>query len=247
MTKNILIVGATSAIAEACARRWATRGDRLFLVARGAPKLDAVRADLDVRRPGSVAGTAVLDIADLGAHDAALDAAWAALGEVDTVLLAPGTLPDQPRTEADVDYALREFDTNARSPIALLARIARRLEGRAGATIAAISSVAGDRGRASNYLYGSAKAALSTYLGGLRQRLNGAGVNVLTIKPGFVDTPMTAAFRKGALWASADRVAGGIVSAIDRRRAVAYLPGFWWPVMAAIRHVPEWLFRRLRL
>ena len=70
---------------------------------------------------------------------------------------------------------------------------------------------------------------------------------MLTIKPGFVDTPMTAAFRKGALWASADRVAGGIVAAIDRRRAVAYLPGFWWPVMAAIRHVPEWLFRRLRL
>ena len=122
----------------------------------------------------------------------------------------------------------------------------RRL-GAAVQIIARAPAVAGDRGRASNYLYGSAKAALTTFLGGLRQRLHRDGINVLTIKPGFVDTPMTAAFRKGPLWASADRVAAGIVAAIDRRRAVAYLPGFWWPVMAAIRHVPEWLFRRIRL
>ena len=197
--------------------------------------------------PSAVAGTATLDVDDLAAHAGVVDAAWSALDGIDDVLFAPGTLPDQARTESDVDYALREFDTNARSPIALLTRLAQRLATRPGATIAAISSVAGDRGRASNYLYGSAKAALTTFLGGLRQRLHRDGINVLTIKPGFVDTPMTAAFRKGPLWASADRVAAGIVAAIDRRRAVAYLPGFWWPVMAAIRHVPEWLFRRIRL
>jgi short-subunit dehydrogenase len=245
--QKILIVGATSAIAEACARRWAARGDTLFLVARDAARLDAIRADLSVRRPGSVAGTGTLDIDDIGAQAAVVEAAWRALDGIDVALLAPGTLPDQTACEHDVARALREFDTNGRSAIALLAVLAQRLQPRRGATIAAISSVAGDRGRASNYLYGSAKAALSTFLGGLRQRLHGDGVNVLTIKPGFVDTPMTRDFRKGPLWASADAVAAGIVRAVDRRKAVAYLPAFWWPVMAIIRHVPEFVFRRMKL
>lgn len=245
--QRIVIIGATSAIAEACARRWTTRDVRLFLVARDATRLEAVRADLSVRRPGCVAGVATLDIDDIAAHAAVVEAAFAALGGVDVVLFAPGTLPDQARTETDVEYALRQFDTNARSPIALLTLLAQRLQPHRGATIAAISSVAGDRGRASNYLYGSAKAALTTFLGGLRQRLHRDGVAVLTIKPGFVDTPMTRDFRKGALWASADTVAAGIVRAIDRRKSVAYLPFFWWPVMAAIRHVPEFVFRRIRL
>jgi short-subunit dehydrogenase len=110
-----------------------------------------------------------------------------------------------------------------------------------------ISSVAGDRGRASNCLYGSAKAAVSAYLSGLGQRLRPLGVNVLTIKPGFVDTPMTTAFKKDALWATPDQVAKGIGRAIDRRLAVAYLPSFWWAIMMIIKNIPEFIFRRIKL
>ena len=166
---------------------------------------------------------------------------------IDVALLAHGTLPDQAACEADAGLALREFDTNATSTIALLTVLAQRLQDRRGATLAAISSVAGDRGRASNYLYGAAKAAVSAFLSGLRQRLTPAGVNVLTIKPGFVDTPMTREFKKGALWAKPDAVARGILRAVDKRRGVAYLPFFWWGVMTIIKHIPEFVFRRVKL
>ena len=110
-----------------------------------------------------------------------------------------------------------------------------------------ISSVAGDRGRASNYVYGSAKAAVSAYLSGLGQALRPSGINVLTVKPGFVDTPMTASFRKGPLWAKPEQVAAGIVRAIDARKAVAYVPRFWWAIMFVIKSIPEFLFRRIKL
>lgn len=245
--QRILLVGATSAIAEACARQWAARGDRLFLVARDAGRLEALRADLSVRAPGAVLGVARLDINDAAAHDGVVSQAWDALDGIDIALLAHGTLPDQAACEADAALARREFDTNATATIALLTVLAQRLQSRRGATIAAISSVAGDRGRASNYLYGAAKAAVSAFLSGLRQRLTPAGVNVLTIKPGFVDTPMTRGFKKGALWAKPDAVARGILRAVDKRRGVAYLPFFWWGVMTIIKHIPEAVFRRVKL
>lgn len=242
--QRILIIGATSAIAEATARIYASRSAALFLVARNAGRLEAIAADLAVRGAGRV-DTHVLDVNDLDRHGAMLDAAWNALREVDVVLVAHGTLPDQSACEHDAGVALREFATNATSTIALATLLANRLPPTA--TLAVISSVAGDRGRASNYLYGSAKAAVSEFMSGLRQRMGPRGINVLTIKPGFVDTPMTRAFRKGPLWAKPEHVARGIVSAIDRRRAVVYLPAFWWAVMAVIRHIPEFVFRRIRL
>ncbi|KAF1699344.1 short-chain dehydrogenase [Pseudoxanthomonas jiangsuensis] len=241
--QRILIIGATSAIAEATARRYAARGAALHLVGRQAARLETIAADLATR--GAKASTAVLDVNDLAAHAAALDAAWSALGGVDAVLVAHGTLPDQAACDASVEVAMHEFATNGTSTIALCVALAQRLQ--AGATLAVISSVAGDRGRASNHLYGSAKAAVSAFLSGLGQRLRPAGINVLTIKPGFVDTPMTATFKKGALWAKPDQVAAGIVRAIDRRRAVAYLPWFWWGIMQVIKAIPEPVFRRIRL
>jgi decaprenylphospho-beta-D-erythro-pentofuranosid-2-ulose 2-reductase len=114
-------------------------------------------------------------------------------------------------------------------------------------TIAVISSVAGDRGRGSNYVYGSAKALVTAFLSGLRQRLVKCGVTVVTIKPGFVDSPMTAAFAKGPLWARPERIAAGIVRAIDRHSGTVYLPGFWRPIMWVIRTIPERVFLRLSL
>lgn len=241
--QRILIIGATSAIAEATARAFAARGARLFLVARDAERLEAICADLRVR--GATADGNVLDANDTAGHAAMLDAAWAALGSVDVALIAHGTLPDQAACSASVAVSMQEFATNGTSVIALCVALAQRLQ--APATLAVISSVAGDRGRASNFLYGSAKSAVTAFTSGLRQSLNGSGVNVLTIKPGFVDTPMTAAFRKGALWATPAQVAAGIVRAIEKRRAVAYLPWFWWGIMRVITHIPEAVFRRIRL
>jgi len=242
--QRVLVIGATSAIAEAVARLYAARGAALFLVGRDPARLEAIAADLRVRG-AAAAHVGRLDVNDLAAHAAVLDAAWAALGAVDVALVAHGTLPDAAACEASVEVALREFTTNGTSTIALSAALAQRLV--PPASLAVISSVAGDRGRASNYLYGSAKAAVSTFLSGLRQRHAKTGLHVLTIKPGFVDTPMTAAFKKGLLWAQPDAVARTIVKAIDRRRSEAYVPGFWWAIMQVIKHIPEPLFARIKL
>ena len=242
--QRVLIIGATSAIAEATARQYAQRGSSLFLVGRDRARLEAIAADLLVRNAGS-AHVHTLDVNDFAAHAAMLDAASGAMGGVDTALIAHGTLPDQDACDASIETAMHEFTTNGMSTIALSSRIAAILP--AHGTLAVISSVAGDRGRASNYLYGSAKAAVSAYLSGLGQRLHKQQINVLTIKPGFVDTPMTAAFPKGLLWAKPDQVARGIVSAIDRRKSVAYLPKFWWGIMQIIKNIPEVIFRRIKL
>ena len=245
--RKILIIGATSAIAEACARRFASRGDALFLTGRNVDHLQAISADLKVRGAAN-AGFAMLDVTDFTAHQPVIEQATRELDGIDTVLIAHGTLSDQTQCQTSVDDLRREFDINATSTLALLSVLANRFESQGHGTLAVISSVAGDRGRQSNYVYGAAKAAVSAFLGGLRQRLAKANVDVLTIKPGFVDTPMTVDIaNKGALWAKPDNVAAGIVRAIDRRRSVVYLPWFWAPIMFLIRHIPESIFKRLKL
>jgi len=241
--QRVLIIGATSAIAEATARGYAARGAAIHLLGRQAERLAAITADLKVR--GAKVSSDLLDVNDIANYSKVLDAAWAELSNVDVVLIAHGTLPDQAACEASVDLSMREFATNGTSTIALCTALVPRL--RAGATLAVISSVAGDRGRASNYLYGSAKAAVSAYLSGLGQHLRSKGINVLTIKPGFVDTPMTATFKKGALWAKPDQIASGILRAIDNKSAIAYLPRFWWAIMFVIKSIPEFVFRRIKL
>lgn len=244
--QKIFIIGATSAIAQAVARRYASAGASLFLTGRDAGRLQVIADDLKVRGAAAV-HSQVLDINDDAGQQQAVEAAWLALGQVDVVLVAHGTLPDQAACENSAAVAVAEFNTNATATIGLLTRIAPRMQAQGQGSIAVISSVAGDRGRASNYLYGSAKAAVSAFLSGLRQRLSREGVNVLTIKPGFVDTPMTEQFKKGVLWASADQVAAGIVGAIEKRRSVAYLPWFWSAIMLVIRSIPETIFRRIKL
>lgn len=242
--QKILIIGATSAIAEAVARRYAQRASALHLVARDVQRVQAIASDLSTRGASRVT-IGILDVADLTAHRAILDEAVASLGNIDVVLLAHGTLPLQAACDEDLGRALAEFHVNGTATIALAAGLAPHLGPES--TLAVISSVAGDRGRASNFLYGSAKSAVTAYMSGLGQQLRAARINVLVIKPGFVDTPMTAAFKKGPLWASADKVAAGIVRAIDRRRAVAYVPGFWWFIMQVIKNIPEPIFRRIKL
>lgn len=244
--KRILIIGATSAMAEATARIWAARGCKMYLLARNATRLEAIALDLRVRGAEAV-HTGVFDALDTPKLGQAIDKAWEIMDGIDIALIAHGTLPDQTRCETDTAYAMREFSINGTATIALATTIAQKFETQGHGVLAVISSVAGDRGRASNYLYGSAKAAVSTHLSGLRQRLHGRGICILTIKPGFVDTPMTAAFRKSVLWATPAHVARGIVRAVERRRAVVYLPWFWRVIMTVIRHIPEFVFQRIKL
>lgn len=244
--QKVLIVGATSAIAEATARLWAARGDALFLVGRNAARLENIAADLRVRGAAAV-GCFTMDATDSATHAAMLEAATAALGGLDVALLAHGTLPDQKACEASVELTLQEIDNNGLSVVALATLLAARFEAQGHGTLAAISSVAGDRGRQSNYVYGAAKGMVSLFLQGLRNRLAKKGVQVLTIKPGFVDTPMTVSFKKGALWAQPDDIARGILRAIEQRRDEVYLPGFWRLIMTIIRHIPERIFKRLSL
>lgn len=243
---RILIVGAASAIAVATARLWAARGATLFLVGRKSERLEVIADDLRIR--GAVAvGCFTMDACATAAHAAMLEAAVAAMGGLDIALIAHGSLPDQKACEASVELTLQEIDTNGLSIIALATRLAERFAAQGKGTLAVISSVAGDRGRQSNYVYGAAKGMVSLFLQGLRNRLAKQGVHVLTIKPGLVDTPMTAALRKSALWVTPEDIARGIVQAVDKKTDEVYLPTFWWLIMFIIRHIPERVFKKLSL
>ncbi len=247
MSERLLILGATSAIAEATARRYAERGAHLFLVARDPERLQAVADDLRARGAAAV-HTRVQDLDRRDEHDALANACWRALGRVDIALLAHGTLPDQAACEVDPAAAATALERNAVNPIALLGHLANRFADQGDGTIAAIASVAGDRGRRSNHIYGTAKGALALYLSGLRARLHPAGVHVLTIKPGFVATPMTHGLAlPRALVVPPARVARDIERALHRRRNTCYTPGFWRLIMLLIRALPEPLFKRLPL
>lgn len=243
--KNILIIGATSAIAEAAARLWAAQGSALCLVARDPTRLAAISDDLKVRGAAEV-GSFILDVTDENRHEEMLRHATSSLGKIDVILIAHGTLPDQAECFASIDRTRQEFAINGTSTIGLMTQTAGLLRSQGSGTLAVISSVAGDRGRASNAIYGAAKSAVTSYASALRQHLNQHGAKVLTIKPGFVDTPMTTAFPKGALWAKPDRVAGSIVKAIENGREVIYTPWFWRPIMTVIRLLPEFVFKRMR-
>lgn len=243
--KRILIVGATSSIATQYARLEAEHGSHLCLLGRSRESLNALAADLSIRGASRV-DAIVADINSHHLHRSILDQV---IGDspLDVVLIAHGILPDNELCMQSPEHAIGAFTTNATSTIAFMIAAADRLQDAGRGTLAVISSVAGDRGRASNAVYGSAKAAVSAFASGLRQRLHETGVNVLTIKPGLVDTPMTTGYRKGILWSSPQAVALIIARAIDRKRSVVYAPKFWGIVMSIISHIPEFLFRRIRL
>lgn len=244
--QKILIIGATSAIAEACAKRFAAQGHSLFLLARNTERLESLAQDLRVRGAKAV-HCAAFEANAFDSHQALLEQVKTELNGLDRVLIAHGTLSDQQACEQSVELTLQELQTNALSVIALLTRLAGHFEAQRHGCIAVIGSVAGDRGRQSNYIYGTAKGALSIFLQGLRNRLQKSDVQVLTIKPGFVDTPMTASFPKGPLWASPEKVALDIDKAIEKKKDVLYTPAFWTLIMFVIRSVPETLFKRLSL
>jgi decaprenylphospho-beta-D-erythro-pentofuranosid-2-ulose 2-reductase len=239
---RILVLGATSAIAMAVTRQLVTPAAHFFLVARSKDKLTAVAQDLLVRGALRV-DMIVTDLDDTQAHPQMLAVATSQLGTIDLALLAHGVLGDQAAAERDYFVAEQILGTNFLSAVSLLTWLANYCESQGRGTLAVISSVAGDRGRKSNYVYGASKAALNAFLSGLRNRCDRAGVQVLTIKPGFVATPMTVHIPKNRLFATPEHVARGILKAVRKRKDVVYVPWFWRPIMAIIKAVPERIFK----
>lgn len=245
--QNILIIGATSAIAEATARIYAAEGAKLFLMARNEGRLTAMAADLKIRGAESVT-TAPFEANALDTHQELLERAHKAMGSFDIVIIAHGTLGSQKAAESSVEETMRELHTNAISTIALLTRLANMMEKQQHGTLAVISSVAGDRGRPSNYVYGTAKAAVTTFCEGLRARVYKKGVHVLTIKPGMVNTPMTAGMNlPSTLLAIPEQVGLDIFKAIKKKKNVLYNPWYWKYIMLTIHHLPKKTFMKLAL
>ena len=244
--KNILIIGATSSIARATAHIYAKQGHHLYLIARDSKRLTILEKDLKVHGAKNIY-TDTFDAIQYKNHLSLVQKAFKKLGTIDIVLLAHGTLSNQKKCEDSFETTYEELSINAIGTISILTHIANQMEKQKKGTLAVITSVAGDRGRQSNYVYGSAKAMLSTFLEGLRNRLQKSNINVLDIRPGFVDTPMTATFSKGFLWAKPESIAKGIYQAIQKKKHIVYLPSFWKYIMWLIRNIPENIFIRLKL
>jgi len=246
MPRRILILGATSAIASAVARELLASHAQFFLVARNTEKLDSVRKDLLTRGAGAVT-TCVLDLDNTAAHEQMFSAALQALGSIDLALIAYAVSGNQNEAQTSATAAAAILHTNFISTVSLITWLANYFENAHRGTLAVISSVAGDRGRKSNYVYGASKGALNVFLDGVRNRIDRAGVQVLTVRPGFVSTPMTAHLPQGPLFASPAHVAKGIVKAVAANKDVVYVPGFWRPIMFIIRSIPEFVFKKLNL
>lgn len=243
---RIVIIGATSAIAEHCARLWVQRGAvDLILVARDHDRAERVAADLRVRGPQSAIEVVTSGFTDPAAIERTVDSVWGP--GVDLVLVAHGMLPDQQACEHDLAASHAALEINALSPVLFTEAFARRMALRKTGTLAVIGSVAGDRGRKSNYVYGAAKGLVDRYLQGLRHRFAGTGVNIALIKPGPTDTPMTAHLKGSTRLAPVDAVAQTIVDALARGQEVIYAPGKWRIIMLVIRHLPGFVFNKLNI
>ncbi|MFC2131881.1 SDR family oxidoreductase [Bacteroidota bacterium] len=244
--KKILILGAGSAIAKETAKNFAMDGAHLFLVDINQGRLEATRDDI-LSRCETKINIDILDVRDYDRHEPVFKRAVEKLNGLDAVLIAHGTLPDQEKAQNDIEIIVREFSINCVSVIAFASVAANYFEEKKAGMIAVISSVAGDRGRMSNYIYGAAKGGVTKFLQGLRNRLAHSGVNVLTIKPGMVDTPMTANMPKSPLFAKPQDVGKSIYKAMKAGKDVLYVPGYWKFIMWIIIHLPEFIFKKLKL
>jgi decaprenylphospho-beta-D-erythro-pentofuranosid-2-ulose 2-reductase len=244
--RRIVILGATSAIAEATARIWAAESARFILVSRDTGRLENIAGDLKARG----AADAIAWPLDCASADAAteLDKMVAALGGLDVLLLAYGALGDQAEMERTPDAVAQLIQTNFTSAVAWCLATAAALEKQRAGSLLVIGSVAGDRGRRSNFIYGATKGGLARLVEGIAHKLAPLGARAVLIKPGFVDTPMTAGFtKKGLLWAKPEQVAPVIAAAAQSGGPIVYAPPFWRLVMLVIRHLPIFVFNRLNI
>jgi short-subunit dehydrogenase len=245
-SRKVLVLGATSGLAIPVCRIFADQGAQLFLVARNAGRLATVAADLKTRGAASV-DTAVADLDDTANHAALLTHAINSLGGCDVALLAHGVLWDPAELDASFAKCNALLQTNLVSPVSLCMWLADYFVSRHAGVLAVFSSVAGERGRKANIIYGASKAGLTAYLGGLRQKVDREGVTVLTIKPGPVKTPMTTDIKGYEKFADPKKVAAEIVTAIDKKKDVLYTPGIWLVIMFIVRHIPERIFKKMSI
>jgi short-subunit dehydrogenase len=243
--KGVVVVGSTSAIARATANEFAKRGWAVAVAARDEEENELIAADIRVRHDGE-AHALPFDAEDFESHEAFMDRCERALdARIDGVVVCFGYMEEQDQAQKDFAIARRTVDVNYTAAISILERFAALFEKRQRGFIGAVSSVAGDRGRQSNYIYGSAKAGLSIYLEGLRNRLHHVGVPVTTIKPGFVDTKMS--WGQVPFAASPESAGRAVVNAIEKKKNVVYVPFFWRYIMLLIRHIPEWQFKKMKM
>jgi decaprenylphospho-beta-D-erythro-pentofuranosid-2-ulose 2-reductase len=244
--KKIVIIGATSSIAEHCARLWAAESPvEMILVGRDRAKIELVASDLRVRSPGSQITSVEADFIN-APKIGALAEEINKTGPIDILLIAHGSLPDQARCQTNLNECREALDINGVSPVLFAEAFAGFMEKANKGTIAIISSVAGDRGRKSNYVYGAAKGLVTRYAQGLQHRLARTGVKVVLVKPGPTDTPMTANLKmQGIRLASVQAVAESIVNGIERVKPVVYVPAKWGLIMQIVRHIPKVIFDRL--
>src|SRR5574340_644400 len=243
--RSIYVLGATSGIGQALERRMAAAGLEMLLVARSQERLGALQADL-LARGAACALTLQADLADTSQHTRVLRYATEQFADFDTLVVAYGSLLDQAACQVSPELALREVNTNFSSVVGLLTLFGEYFRAHGSGTLAVITSVAGDRGRRPNYVYGAAKGGLSIFLQGLRSRLHPFGVRVLTIKPGPVNTAMTAHMKRPRLFAEPADVAADIYRALERGRGeVLYTPWYWRWIMLALRLIPERSFKKL--
>ena len=244
--KRIVIIGATSAIAEHCARLWlAKQQAELTLLGRDARRIERVATDLKVRSPQSEIRVAQAEFLDPEAINATVRDIVKS-GRVDIVLIAHGSLPDQPECQNELLSCRDALEINGISPVLYAEAFAKEMEKSNHGTIALIGSVAGDRGRKSNYVYGAAKGLVTRYAQGLQHRFASSGVKVVLIKPGPTATPMTVHLKeKGAKLAPVEGVAKQIVEGVEAGKPAIYAPGKWWLIMMVIRHLPSIVFNKL--
>lgn len=244
--KKILIIGASSAIAQATARLYCKDNAEFYLVGRNQEKLEIVKNDL-ITLGAAKAEVDVTDPVKLEDNELIISRAVASMDTIDLALIAHGNLPNQKQCEQSAKKTIKALMINSVSVISLATLISTLFETQNKGVLVVLSSVAGDRGRVNNYVYGAAKSSVSTFLEGLSYRLNGTSISVITIKPGFVDTPMTEEFDKGLLWAQPETIAVGIKKAIEKRKSVVYLPWFWRWIMLVIKIIPRTIFKRLSI
>ncbi len=242
---RVLFLGATSSIARALAFCFARDGARLYLAARDVGEAARIAADLSVRA-GAYVCSGAFEATDYERHAELIGRAAAKLGGLDGVALCFGTLGDHSHAARDADCARRLVAENFTAAVSFLTEAANYMAAQRSGFIIVLGSVAGDRGRAGNYVYGSAKGALALFAQGLRAHLARSGVYVLTVKLGLVDTRMTYGRGRSLLAVSPPTAARGIYAAWRRRAQVAYVPAFWRPVMAAVRIIPERIFKYAR-
>ena len=239
--KRILIIGATSAVAQGIAQRFAQQGASIFCLARSLEKMSKVAERLG----DSFAGDYCYDFTQTKLAPDAIAQATQTLGGIDIALFAHGDLLNQIESEHDYAVAEKTFAINQLSVIAQLIPLSEQMERQGFGKIGVITSVAAERGRPRNYTYGAAKGSLNLYLQGLRSKLWGSGVEIYTFKMGPVDTPMTVDHEKNFSFSTVDDVSKIIVNGFENKRYERYVPGYWQIVMFFVRNIPEWLFQKL--